>query len=221
MTMGIQVYGIGWVSPTGFGSIGNGAHRMFAAGENLVKAAKESLFVNPVKNFGRMDAVSRLTMAAVSLCLQDAGIISSPNAKCDVGIVGTSMEGSLASDLDYFRDYVENGRKLSRANLFIYTLPSSPLGEAAIHFGLTGPLLFTQDLFISPAAALDLAAAQIEDGAVQQMLAGKCDSESAIYLLLGSAGEHPICTLDQAAVILEGDFDIVRLVTAFTTLSKA
>lgn len=218
--MVIQVYGIGWVSPSGFGSIGKGTSRMFAAGETLVKAAKESLFVNPVKNFGRMDAASRLTMAAVSLCLQDAGIDSSANYKRDVGIVGTSMEGSFSSDIDYFRDYVENGRKLSRANLFIYTLPSSPLGEAAIHFGLTGPLLFTRDLFTSPIAALNLAAAQVEDGAVQQMLAGKCGNDSAIYLLLGSEGECPLCSLDQAAALLKGSFDIDSLASSFNTLIK-
>lgn len=218
--MGIGVYGIGWVSPAGFGSISKGLCRMFEQGETLVKVSKEGLFLNPIKNFGRLDSVSRLTLAAVSLCMQDAGMDSSSNAKCDAGIVGTSTEGSLASDLDYFRDYVENGRKLSRANLFIYTLPSSPLGEAAIHFGLTGPLLFTQDILISPAAALNLAAAQITDGAAEQMLAGKNSADSAIYLLLSAAGHHPICTLNEAAEILEGDFDIPRIVTAFKTLTE-
>ena len=37
-----------------------------------------------------------------------------------------------------------NGSTLGRGNLFIYTLPSSPLAEAAIHFGLTGKLLYLE-----------------------------------------------------------------------------
>jgi len=41
-----------------------------------------------------------------------------------------------------FLDYVQAGRKLGRGSLFIYTLPSSPLAEAAIHFGLQGPVLY-------------------------------------------------------------------------------
>ncbi|MGQ9499188.1 MAG: hypothetical protein ACUVQ6_02265 [Dissulfurimicrobium sp.] len=40
----------------------------------------------------------------------------------------------------YFRDYLDSGRRLARGALFIYTFPSSLLGEAAIHFGLKGPL---------------------------------------------------------------------------------
>ena len=83
---------------------------------------------------------------AVALALRDAGIEYSARNKQDTGIIATSGAGSLQSDLDYYADFVKNGRTLSLANLFIYTLPSSPLGEAAIHFGLTGPLLFTSAL---------------------------------------------------------------------------
>ena len=65
------------------------------------------------------------------------------------------QEGSLQSDLEYFRDYLEGGRTLSRGNLFIYTLPSSPLGEAAIHFGLLGPLLYAASEGNALTAVLD------------------------------------------------------------------
>jgi 3-oxoacyl-[acyl-carrier-protein] synthase II len=74
--------------------------------------------------------------------MKDAGFSCIPQKKQDIGIVGASDSGSMQSDIDYFKDYLDCGRTLSRGNLFIYTLPSSPLGEAAIHFGLQGPLLY-------------------------------------------------------------------------------
>lgn len=59
-----------------------------------------------------------------------------------MGILGTSISGSTDTNLAYFKDYIQAGRIMARGNLFIYTLASSPLAEAAIHFGLAGPSLF-------------------------------------------------------------------------------
>lgn len=51
----------------------------------------------------------------------------------------------MSSDLKYYRDFLEFGGTAGRANLFLYTLPTSPLGEASVHFGLTGPLAFISE----------------------------------------------------------------------------
>lgn len=216
--MDIGIYGIGWFSDNGCGQIASGRPRSFAPGETFPTLPREALFPRPIRNFGRLDRVSRITLAAVSLALQDAGIDSSPLNKQAIGIVGTNSEGSLITDLDYFLDYVDNGRKLSRANLFIYTLPSSPLGEAAIHFGLTGPLLYTMDGDGSAVSALRLAAGFITDGGAPMMLAGRTEGDRALYFLLGDEGARPVCTLDEAVAILADGFDVAAMVGNFTRL---
>jgi 3-oxoacyl-[acyl-carrier-protein] synthase II len=217
MTIGVN--GIGWISSTGYGMTLSRRTTHFAPGETLARVAREQLFRQPVKNFGRLDLVSRITLTAVSLALQDGGIAASPLEKQPIGIVGTNNEGSLATDLDYYRDYVDNGRKLSRANLFIYTLPSSPLGEAAIHFGLTGPLLFTMDRERSARSALTTASDLLDDGSVPAMLAGRTEADQGIYLLLGPEGERSLCTVSEAAEVLSGPFEVAVLAERFALMA--
>ena len=66
----------------------------------------------------------------------------SESQKQDVGILGTNSDGCLQSNLDFFEDFVANGRSRGRAKFFVYTLPSIPVAEAAIHFKCQGPLLY-------------------------------------------------------------------------------
>lgn len=147
---------------------------------------KRGIFSHSFKNFGRLDAISRMTTYAVALAVQDAGIKYLPGLKQDIGIIGTNTEGSLQADLAYFRDYVESGRKLSRGSLFIYTLPSSPVGEAAIHFGFLGPLLYAWGLDNSLVAVLDIAQGMITAGETPIMLAGKAEESEAVFFVLES-----------------------------------
>lgn len=219
--MSVTVQGIGWISPTGYGMTASGLSVPFREGDSLSTLPREDLFLQPVKNFGRLDRVSRVTLIAVSLALRDVRIVSSPRDKQAIGIVGTNSDGSLASDLDYFRDYVDNGRKLSRANLFIYTLPSSPLGEAAIHFGLTGPLIYTMNRERSILSSLTMATGLIRDGGAPRMLAGWSDGDQAIYLLLGREEHGSLCTVDEAAVIVDEESDIEAMAARFARLVKA
>src|SRR5574341_404414 len=136
IVMIISIRGIGWITKGEYGCVRTGVHRDHDAAEGLDAVMKSDIFSYPVKNYGRFDPVSKMSCTAVALALKDADIVYAAGRKQDIGIIGTNAEGSLRSDIEYFRDYLAGGRKLSRANLFIYTLPSSPLGEAAIHFGL-------------------------------------------------------------------------------------
>jgi 3-oxoacyl-[acyl-carrier-protein] synthase II len=207
--MTISVRGIGWLTKTGYGSVRLGSDHRFEEGEGVHSLAKRGLFSQPFKNFGRLDGVSRMTVSAVALALQDAGIEYSPAGKQDIGIIATSRDGSLKSDVDYFRDYIENGRTLSRANLFIYTLPSSAPGEAAIHFGLTGPLLYATGVNDSLAEFLDMAALMVASGEVDRMLVGRTAGDEALYFVI--EGKHEgdaLCAFNEARQIVETTQDI-------------
>jgi len=184
--MKISVRGIGWITSSEYGCVRTGVRQDFTAGGGHEALLKKGIFTSPVKNFGRFDRVSRMTCYSIGLALRDAGIEYSSTRKQDIGIIGTNAEGSLRSDIEYFRDYLAGGRKLSRGNLFIYTLPSSPLGEAAIHFGLLGPLLYVTGTDTVLTMALDAAKEMLLAGETPIMLAGRADDDEAVYFVLGA-----------------------------------
>ena len=217
--MTISVQGIGWFTKEGYGCIRVGQH--VKVNESASVLSKRDIFSHPFKNFGRLDAVSKSVACAVALAIRDAGIEYSPQHKRHVGIVGTSREGSLRTDVEYFRDYVQSGRTLSRANLFIYTLPSSPLGEAAIHFGFLGPLLYAASGDGSLLPILDMASGMIEGGEAEAMLAGTADEEEAVFLVLGRAGAAPaLCGIEQAREALAASSAIADMIRHFSPVSS-
>ncbi len=132
---------------------------------------KEAVLAYPIENFGRFDAASRLVALSVALSLYDANIHYAKDKKQDIGILGTSPDGAMDSNLVYFRDYAQAGRKLGRGNLFIYTLPSSPLAEAAIHFGLQGPLAYIRHTNKPEENLLAQAKLMVRNKAAQAILA--------------------------------------------------
>jgi 3-oxoacyl-[acyl-carrier-protein] synthase II len=216
----MAILGVGWLTAKGYGTVNSAKEHLFAPDETLSAAAKTGLFDRPVKNFGRLDRLSRITLAAVSLALKDAGIASSPDCKQPIGLVGGNDEGSLETDTAYFRDFLENGRKLARANLFIYTLPSSPLGEAAIHFGLTGPLLYSSGTALSAVSIMTTAAEMVSGGESSLMLAGISCRDEALYAVIGPSREGAICLLDDLLLAVSNDGDVSDNVTILRNIKR-
>jgi len=218
----IAVLGIGWLTPEGYGCIRSELQHTYETGEGAHTLPAKDIFSHPFKNFGRLDRISRMTAFGVSLALQDAGIEYSPLRKQDMGIVGTNREGSLQSDREYFRDYLAGGRTLSRGNLFIYTLPSSPMGEAAIHFGLLGPLVYVASESNSLAAVLDTAEDMLLANEALVMLAGKAEADEAIYFVLEQdpgKDRKALCDLATAKALLEKNAPVSGLAQKFIGLT--
>lgn len=137
----------GWVKKNECGCIRKGrSWRYTDLRGSYNQLREESILAYPIDTFGRFNQASRIVLLSIALALHDADVPYAKNKKQDIGIVGTNPDGALASNQDYFRDYAACGRKLGRGNLFIYTLPSSPLAEASIHFGLIGPVLYVRHL---------------------------------------------------------------------------
>jgi 3-oxoacyl-[acyl-carrier-protein] synthase II len=220
--MNIMVRGIGWLTPEGYGCIRCELRHAYGPGEGAHTLPKKDIFSHPFKNFGRLDTISRMTAFAVSLALQDAGIEYSPLRKQDIGLVGTNAEGSLQSDKEYFRDYLEGGRTLSRGNLFIYTLPSSPIGEAAIHFGLLGPVVYAAGGNNALASVLDLAGEMLLADEAPVMLVGKAEADEAVYFVLDrDPGRDPgaLCDVAAARALVEACSPVQGLVPNFIGLT--
>ena len=211
----IAVQGIGWLDATAYGRIRQRVSTPYAERTELrVLGKSEGLFKYPVKNFGRFEPLTQQVCCITALALQDAGIDYAEGRLLDVGLLGTSGTGCLESNLNYFKDYVNGGRILSRANLFIYTLPSSPLAEAAVHFGLKGPQLYMRSAKESMTSLVQRAAGMIRRGEAEQMLVYRLGNESGFCMVLGET-EHAICSLEEAIAIDEGAEDGTRRIADF------
>lgn len=177
--------GEGWISRDHYGCAAKGIKQSYEDISALYsRLLKDSALRQPIKNFGRFNRPSKLACCAVALALHDAGVVYPFKEKQDIGIIGTNERGCLNSNLRYFKDYVDTGRKLARGNLFIYTLPSNPMAEAAIHFGLGGPLLYLSAGRDCATVMMRRAEALILQEEARAMLAVKIDETDATCYFL-------------------------------------
>ena len=139
----MMISGISCMTDQACGSLQRGWQKKFETPGILYEELEaEGFFSVPLHKVRWLHTVSQRYCLAAALTLRDA-FESSAAARIaapQVGILSLNRDGALRSNLDYFKDYVQSGRKLARGNLFIHTLPTSPLAEVAITFGLKGPL---------------------------------------------------------------------------------
>lgn len=135
---------VAWFMPDHCGYIAADGRTFRQASPSITETEAMLAFVGrPVKYFPRMTTDARCALGAARLALEAARW--APSATCEIGLVAAGYEGCLQANQNYFRDYVTAGRSMGRGNLFIYTLPTSTLGEVAIALGLTGPSLHIHD----------------------------------------------------------------------------
>ena len=99
---------------------------------------KNEVLTRELNNFRRVSNTARLYLLLTGLAAFDAGKQDS-DFPDNTGIICNS-ESVLAENEKYYKDYLDSGKIGGRGNLFVYTLPTSALGEAAISFGIRGPL---------------------------------------------------------------------------------
>ena len=87
-----------------------------------------------------MDRFSRLALVAVDRALGDAGLDPATWQGERVGLVLGTAFGCHATNEEYYRGFLAGGMGGASPRLFSYTLPSSPVGEISIHFGIRGPV---------------------------------------------------------------------------------
>lgn len=139
----MKVRGMSWIQRGAHGTWRRDIHGSHDDLRHLHRLLTERrILCAPLEGFGRFDYDSRAVCLAAALALHDAGITRASSSYRGIGLIMSGTAGSRDSNLAYFRDYAEQGRVLGRANLFIYTLPTSPAAEAAIHLGLKGPLCY-------------------------------------------------------------------------------
>jgi len=135
----VEITGKGFIGKKKFGIIKQNRSFDFLNIKNIYERLQEEKILSAkIKNFKRFPDETKKMVLATKLALFDAKI---ENIK-DFGLMAVSSEGSLNSNIKYFKDYVDCGCKMGRGSLFIYTLPTTPLAEIAIAFGIEGSLQF-------------------------------------------------------------------------------
>ena len=117
----------------------------------------------PYLQFGKLNTPDKLVFSAASLAL--SGERQSDGEQ--IGIALGIPSGSLSTDLDY-SDSILNG--FPSPALFSATLPSSPIADVAIFFGIKGPDRVFSGGDSCGLATLDAAGAMLATGAVSKVL---------------------------------------------------
>jgi len=213
----IVIKGISWITKTEYGSIIKKLQCNYSDLKSLHSNLQlESVLKSAIKNFGRFDAASKMTCCSIALALNDAGITYPEQMKHDTGILGTNNDGCLESNLSYFKDYVSCGRTIARGNLFIYTLPSTPLAEAAIYFGCQGPLLYIKFRHNQISSMLLSAGKMILRGETSKMIAVEANEEKAVCFILGKQDN----TSTVKTLFLESVVDTIEKISDFDEMLR-
>ena len=134
----------------------------------------------PLKYYPRMTTEARFALGATHLALTSLKK-ARPELK-EIGVLAAGFDGTLEANQNYFRDYLASGRTMGRGNLFIYTLPTSALGEVAIALGLTGPTMHIHADTKPIAGMVHHARQLITDGEADAMLCLWTDARAAICI---------------------------------------
>lgn len=202
----LSLLGAGWIEDGAYGQVRSRLYCPFSEGTTLDTLHRtEAIFSSPVKDFGRLDPLSKRTLCAVALALKDAGIEKAEGHKRSIGILGTGPEGCLNAHVAYFRDYLDSGRRMGRGNLFIYTLPSSALAEAAIHFGLQGPNLYQVSCEDSWTKSLHVASEMVDQDRVPAMVVVASERDVTAAFVVGSLkGQEAMMSLSELTEQAQG-----------------
>ena len=94
------------------------------------------------EDFRRGDTVVRQHLLSAILSVFDADAGSGGNT----ALISHSQEGCLRQNRAYFSDYVQYGRQYGKGHLFVGTLPSTPVCEAAIALRFHGAAYYVDTL---------------------------------------------------------------------------
>lgn len=161
-------------------------------------AAILALIGRPIKYYSRMTTEARLCLCAASIALR--AVPNPQSGDREIGLLGAGGEGFLQANQEYFRDYVASGRTMGRGNLFIYTLPTSALGEVAIALSLAGPCMFLQDDSHPLASIIKHTRQIVTDGEADLMLGLWSNTQAALCMAIDAEpGDNPIAAMLSAS----------------------
>jgi 3-oxoacyl-(acyl-carrier-protein) synthase len=186
-----------WCSPANCGVVNfDGAGNQFSTPPLLSNDDLTKIIGRTLKYLSRMTVECRHSLCAAGLAMKSSDWLQ--NNSMQTGLLAAGYDGCMAADHGYFHDYLAGGRSLGRGNLFIYTLPTSTLGELAIALTLTGPSMHIEES-ANPLTALSRHANQIiADGEADAMLAIWSDATTSVCVAIDGASEMGLLMPDSS-----------------------
>ena len=180
--------------------------------------SKESLapakwLAQPAK-LSRMDRLCALSLVAADAALLDAGAVTLAAERTAV-VLGTAY-GCHVTNEEYYRGLLKEGPAGASPRLFAYTLPSSPVGEISIHYGIRGPATTVAPGLQAGLSAVAEGAAHLSSGRADRVIVIAAEVASALLQQIVGHAVRDVA----AAVVLErgasGKARITSVVERFT-----
>ena len=196
-----EIIGLGWVTAAGWGRGRTGGAPLWQSGDPKPPSALLQ-GLSGGSRFGRLDLFSQIGVAATALALKDAGHRGETTAykiqdNHDLGLICATTSSCSRTDHNFFKTVQANPR-LASPGLFVYTLATSFLGEAALRFAINGTSLALIEPQPGGADALHLGLEQLSYGDEEVMVVGICN-------LFGRANPAPPFFSGALFLVLEKD----------------
>ena len=161
----------------------------------LVRDFKPRDFIAPMK-MRRMNALSRLGVAAAKLAIEDCG--GTIPAAAGVAI-GTAF-GPVQTSVEYMREYVDKGPALAPPQLFAESVANAPGSHIAIEWGLRGfNVTITQRESSALAAAMYAATQLVKGSAPAALIGGVEEANEMLFSVLDRIGALAVRPFDSPA----------------------
>ena len=176
--MSAQITGFGWVTAPSYGRGRTGGVPLWQAGKPQPPGPILQT-LSGGSRFGRLDLFSQIGVAAVALALKDANRLHKaayPKTTDghDLGLICATTSSCNQTDHNFFKT-VQANPHLASPGLFVYTLATSFLGEAALRFAIKGTSLALIEPQPGGAEALRIGLEQLSDGDEEVMVVGVCN----------------------------------------------
>ncbi|MDB4970041.1 MAG: 3-oxoacyl-[acyl-carrier-protein] synthase, partial [Myxococcales bacterium] len=140
----------------------------------------------------RMDRLCGLALVACDGALLDAALSPAAaewNGERTAIVLGTAY-GCHATNEEYYKGVVRDGALGASPRLFAYTLPSSPVGEVSIHYGVRGPASTLAGGLASGIDALVEGVALVANGRADRAIVCAADVATPLLARLLAAHAH-------------------------------
>ena len=148
----------------------------------------------------RLSDYVKLTLAATTLALRDAGLAD--GVPPDTAVLLGTAHGSSAHAVDYYRGLVEHGLAAANPVLFAEGVPNAAAAHVSLAHGLTGGC---QAIIGSATAGLDavrLATMRVAAGDADRVIVGAAEERSGLVDAAYAAAGHRVTTVAGAVTLV-------------------
>ncbi|NMO18794.1 beta-ketoacyl synthase [Pyxidicoccus fallax] len=187
MSRSIVISGLGAVCPRAAGRAA--LWELFARGDTGPASTREpsvpaleripdATFDKQPAQLRHMDRLGRISLAATTLAIEDAGLGTTPGDPLQTGIAFGSGYGCLPTNEEYLEGILERGARYGNPVVFQNTVTNAATGYISMVHDLRGPNATLCSGWTAGLEALRFGCQQIEEGHAERMVVGGADTLS-------------------------------------------